>query len=65
MMKTTKWILSGLVPALAAGSAILTINPVPNFTFWWAVTSAFVGGLAGKGINHGIDKNERRSNGDE
>jgi hypothetical protein len=60
-MKSIKWILSGLVPAFAAGSAILSIQPVPNFTFWWAVTSAFVGGLASKGINHGIDKSERRN----
>lgn len=55
-MKTLKWILAGLAPAMAAGSAILTVNPKPDFVFWWAVGAALVGGLAGKSMNHSLDK---------
>lgn len=54
-MSTVKWILSGLLPAFATGSAILVSNPTPNFVFWWAVSSAFVGGLVGKSVNGTID----------
>lgn len=57
---TLKWILSGAVPAFAVGSSLLISNPTPNFAFWWAVAGAFLGGLAGKGINGGIDTRNTR-----
>jgi hypothetical protein len=54
-MSQVKWFLAGLMPAFAAGSAVLANNPKPDFTFWWAVVGAFVGGLAGKQVNTAID----------
>jgi hypothetical protein len=59
-MSLAKWIISGLLPAFAAGSALLTTRPQPDFVFWWAVAAAFCAGLAGKGINGGIDSAKQR-----
>lgn len=59
-MSLAKWIISGLLPAFAAGSALLTLKPEPDFVFWWTVAAAFFAGLAGKGINGGIDNAKQR-----
>ena len=59
-MSLAKWIISGMLPAFAAGSALLTTRPQPDFVFWWAVAAAFCAGLAGKGINGGIDNAKQR-----
>jgi hypothetical protein len=59
-MSLAKWIISGLLPAFAAGSALLTTRPQPDFVFWWAVAAAFCAGLTGKGINGGIDNAKQR-----
>ena len=60
-MSTVKWIISGLLPAFAVGSAILTTRPQPDFVFWWTVLAAFLAGLAGKGINAEIDNAKTRT----
>jgi len=59
-MSLAKWIISGMVPAFAVGSTILSTNPTPDFRFWWAVAAAFFAGLAGKGINGGLDNAKQR-----
>jgi 4-hydroxybenzoate polyprenyltransferase len=56
-MKTLKWIIAALVPAFVAGGSILSANGQQfSGMFWFGFLGAFVGGLAGMGVNKGIDK---------
>lgn len=57
-MKTVKWIIAALVPAFVSGSAMLAAGVKPGFEFWFGFAGAFVGGLAGMGLNKGIDKTQ-------
>ncbi len=57
-MKTAKWIIAALVPAFSAGLAMLGAGVKPGFEFWFGFAGAFVGGLAGKGLNRGLDKTQ-------